>query len=73
MSDYNKTGGTAFPLVIDESTTEHSEGMTLRDYFAAHAMQGFSANSEFAYESTNTIARWAFSQADSMLEARRSK
>jgi hypothetical protein len=38
MSD---TGGPAFPVVIDMGlTVDWSKGMTLRDYFAAKAMQG---------------------------------
>lgn len=33
-------GGSAFPLPHGSETTSGSEGMTLRDYFAAKAMQG---------------------------------
>ena len=42
MSEIN-TGGPAFPL--KEPLTSDSEGMTLRDYFAAKAMQGMMAQS----------------------------
>jgi len=35
------TGGPAFPGALDR---QHSEGMTLRDYFAAKAMQGLLSN-----------------------------
>ena len=42
-----KDGGPAFPRnILDHGhgvTTTHESGMTLRDYFAAKAMQGFIA------------------------------
>lgn len=40
-------GGSAFPFVYgpkDRADGETCEGMTLRDYFAAKALQGFCAN-----------------------------
>lgn len=53
MSEQNKNGGAAFPTLtydqgaamngIGVSVTDHP-GMTLRDYFAAKAMQGLLAN-----------------------------
>jgi len=47
-----------------------SNGMTLRDYFAAAALQGNliepTANNE-------QVAKWAYSLADAMLKARESK
>ena len=63
MSNTN-TGGTAFPC----HTIAMHEGMTLRDYFAAKAMQGFISrggdyNAEFD-------ADRAYAFADAMLEAR---
>jgi hypothetical protein len=67
----SKTGGSAFPLPMGSETTQGSEGMALRDYFAAKAMQGLMANPE-----TNRIwsiydnARYAYEQADAMLKAR---
>jgi hypothetical protein len=39
MSNTN-TGGPAFPIVVGDQMTQ---GMTLRDYFAAKAMQGLMA------------------------------
>jgi hypothetical protein len=41
------------------------KGMTLRDYFAAKAMQAIIANS-LSYYRTN-VAEWAYEQADAML------
>ena len=67
-----KTGGPAFP--VDTYDTElnkiiQSHGMTLRDYFAAKAMQGdISAGAhdgEFP-----AISERAYKMADEMLKAR---
>lgn len=72
------TGGPAFPLVHEihpepghpEGTRAIKvyEGMTLRDYFAAHAMQAAIARGN----DTNRpgIAEWAYCMADAMLVAR---
>jgi hypothetical protein len=45
------------------------QGMTLRDYFAANAMQGIIADPDLAM-GCNKIAEWAYTQADAMLKAR---
>jgi hypothetical protein len=67
----NKTGGSAFPTnyfsdsLVSPSEILPSEGMTLRDYFAAKAMQ--------EYVGANTQeqgARKAYEWADAMLKAR---
>ena len=46
-------------------------GMTLRDYFAAKAMQGFMANkaNPMHFQPENDAA-WAYTIADAMLKAR---
>jgi beta-N-acetylglucosaminidase len=45
--------------------------MTLRDYFAAKAMQGFMANkSNPMHFQPTEDAQWAYSIADAMLKAR---
>lgn len=44
--------------------------MTLRDYFAAKAMQGFNANPGFNERNHEFIADLAYDQADAMLAAR---
>ena len=63
-----KTGGPAFPLF---AATGYP-GMTLRDYFAAKAMQSFTAavgwNSDQQW--FDEIAEGAYRQADAMLKAR---
>jgi hypothetical protein len=43
-------------------------GMTLRDYFAAKAMQGFLP--EYVHENSDAIADKAYRMADAMLKAR---
>jgi hypothetical protein len=69
----NITGGPAFPY---ENRYEH-EGMTLRDYFAAKAMQGLIArestgafNFETFPDDPRRVALWAYDVADQMLKAR---
>ena len=66
-------GGPAFP---DGSTNEwgnsNNSGMTLRDYFAAQAMQGMLANGR-RIEGDDAIskrAQYAYLMADTMLAAR---
>ena len=44
-------------------------GMTLRDYFAAKAMQGMMADYTRAFE-TAEISEWAYKIADAMLKER---
>jgi hypothetical protein len=70
MSDAN-TGGPAFPVPLD--AFDDREGMTLRDYFAAKAMQGILAGTHPIVKETEplpTVARVAYAQADAMLKAR---
>jgi len=45
-------------------------GMTLRDYFAAKAMQGMMVEVEIPRASCNYIAKVAYEMADAMLKAR---
>lgn len=67
------TGGLAFPLPYDWADSEKN-GMTLRDYFAAKAMQGVIAGSGDIDGSVNysddRVARIAYDMADAMLKAR---
>jgi len=68
------TGGPAFPFVFDDMATHTRQvytGMTLRDYFAAKAMQGMLAcDIEFGPEQVPIIAASAYVMADAMLKAR---
>lgn len=68
-----KDGGPAFPVQERNMFGAHeSQGMTLRDYFAAKAIQGFCANThEQAWTASPAdFAEWAYLQADAMLAAR---
>ena len=69
MSNTN-TGGPAFPH-IDSGCGRFEEGMTLRDYFAAKAMQGFISDPDWRVDMMpDETARAAYHQADEMLKAR---
>lgn len=64
-----KHDGPAFPstqYVSGISPTGHSVGMTLRDYFAAKAMQALAQK----YSHEGDISRIAYIIADAMLRAR---
>jgi hypothetical protein len=64
-----KAGGPAFPLQsIGPDFTPGYAGMTLRDYFAAKALQGLLASSEF--NSFEGYASAAYTAADAMLAER---
>jgi len=63
-----KQGTTAFPVSINTGNGVHwSKGMTLRDYFAAKAMQGVIHRSVV---DESMCAKWAYEMADAMLKAR---
>lgn len=64
------TGGPAFPnaVVTTNDGWVHS-GMTMRDYFAAKAMQGILTDPEIVMGATE-IAELSFKYADAMLKAR---
>jgi len=78
MSAQN-TGGPAFPSADlwsskrGEWVAHGTQGLSLRDYFAAKAMQAAATNpvgaDGFSFEER---ANWAYQQADSMLKARES-
>jgi len=91
MSEQNKNGGAAFPTLtydqsaamngIGVSVTDHP-GMTLRDYFAAKAVQGLLANPGGPIQANGmsgwnwcnctveSVADFAWHIADAMLRAR---
>jgi hypothetical protein len=62
----NKTGGPAFPLAIDKHVLD--DGMTLRDYFAAKAMQALVSVDQM--RTHDYVAKDAYGYADAMLKAR---
>jgi hypothetical protein len=68
MRDTN-TGGPAFPTTLYEHGGE-ADGMTLRDYFAAKAMQAYLSGPD---RDSFTFDQWAvpsYEMADAMLKAR---
>lgn len=69
----DKTGGAAFPASGHPGKQHLSqEGMTLRDYFAAKAMQGLLSDPD-AGMLDDDMSRWAmlsYKMADAMLRAR---
>ena len=72
MTNKGITGGPAFPVA-------GYQGMTLRDYFAAKAMQGLCAREDGKGFDFSTfpndpmrVALWAYDVADQMLKARES-
>jgi hypothetical protein len=78
VSTDTNTGGPAFPCEWDyiSSYREEANGMTLRDYFAAKAMQSTLADDAYA-EKTETPSEWvaivakaSYEIADAMLKAR---
>jgi len=67
-----KTEGPAFPQFVLSNGGAYVEGgMTLRDYFAAKAMQGFASDPDWRVDmGPEETARAAYTQADAMLKAR---
>jgi len=68
MSAPINDGGPAFPT---PAGIQHNDGMTLRDYFAAAALQGILADGDGRCRADD--AKNAFKAADAMLKAREAK
>ena len=69
------TGGPAFPYPFyDEKghCVDGIEGMTLRDYFAAKALQSILIDPRIDNDSYRECAEGAYKAADAMLKARES-
>ena len=78
MSDQKKTdGGPAFPIYgkLNEWGYAEQPGMTLRDYFAAKAMQGMAGSPRYCEHGWDQadLAAQAYEIADAMLKAREVK
>lgn len=72
MTNANLTGGPAFPQVdLKDSygmlVPDRQSGMTLRDYFAAKAMQAILNDAEIFWEGAAPLA---YQYADAMLKER---
>ena len=66
MTEYTQ----AFPTAIPDNAF-FQEGMTLRDYFAAKALQGICAHPDtWGMQTPLVIAKECYTLADAMLEAR---
>jgi hypothetical protein len=66
-----ETGGPAFPTAGAVTADEILyDGMTLRDYFAAKALQGICASGPSASWPNDHLAAKAYNLADAMLKAR---
>jgi hypothetical protein len=64
------TGGPAFPFVFDDTATRSRQiytGMSIRDYFAAKAMQAILNDAEIFWEGAAPLA---YQYADAMLKER---
>ena len=81
MNNIIKDGGAAFPRpysqnIIEFTSHEAQEGMSLRDYFAVKAMQGWLASygsdqrHPVDVKTENILAIQSYKIADAMLEAR---
>jgi len=71
----NETGGPAFAcMAVDSDGSVYGDaGMTLRDYFAAKAMQAYITTRSPDYhgeDGSQVLTQDAFIVADAMLEAR---
>ena len=62
-------GGPAFPHQ-DSGDTGTRPGMTLRDYFAAKAMQAMLSGLVYNPAQSNFLCRTSYAMADAMLKAR---
>ena len=62
----------AFPVeMIYTQENEKFNGMTLRDYFAAKAMQGFAAMDDVdGFSSVEEMAKMSYKWADAMMKVR---
>ena len=66
----DKTGGPAFP----PSNPGYAHGMSIRDYFAAKAMQGLCGSDVWPNDANIPyIAKLSYEMADQMLKAREAK
>ena len=64
------TGGPAFP---HQSSDAIRAGMTLRDFFAAKAMEALLVDPSWQGNTTGTVAAIAYEMADAMLAEREPK
>ena len=66
----------SLPAFACAAENGHQAGMSLRDYFASHAMQGLMnvwITTKEVYDWQNHVAETAYKMADEMLKAREEK
>lgn len=75
MNNHINDGGPAFPgmTYISQDGKKNPEGMTLRDYFAAAALQGLLTSPAETEFGVSHFAAAAYECADAMLKAREVK
>lgn len=61
----------AFPTAIDNGHSENQDGMDLRDYFAAKAMQSILEVIECSPNDVKDVVESAYILADAMMEERK--
>ena len=63
----------AFPQerMLPDGSHEECEGLSIRDYFAAKAMQAILSNDKEAAAPDGLIAKGAYEMADAMMKARK--
>jgi hypothetical protein len=76
MSATTNDGGPAYPcesyvLKNGKQVTEAAQGMTLRDYFAAHALAGMLSDGRSNSNAIQWMPKEAYGLADAMLAARK--
>lgn len=76
MSDEIDDSGPAFPVAEDHETASlfsWTQGLSIRDYFAAAALTGLVGDPSNSEYRESTMANFAYAYADAMLEARKPK
>ena len=78
MNTQPNDGGPAFPWEDTKDAPGQplpSSGMTLRDYFAAAALQGYMTNTEFSmgHDDPDSVCNNCLIYADAMIAARERK
>lgn len=71
MNNQINDGGPAFPRTGADGHTSPQSGMSLRDYFAAAALQGLLASNENG--NSQLFSETSYRLADAMLKAREVK
>lgn len=66
------TGKETHPINLEKMHLQHAEGIPLRDYFAAAALQGLKSNPNVDSQA-EFISKLAYRYADTMLAARGNK